>query len=225
MHSRRRIPKPFDDIEHPAGDLVDVNNPDIPSLPTRPRIQHVLLTLRDTLQSAFNSFGIFRFYPRRHSFEPSKFILSSLLAKSCPIVVQGTGSEANVLPPPFPFPNTTVYRLMSWMNSGSHQKSEAEVQRLVKDVLQADDFDIKHLEGFSVKRSLRELDKDEGGGKITFPDDWIETDVTIDIPMKSREEGPKTHTIPGFHYHPLVEVIHTAFADVQASTFHLFPFK
>ncbi|KAG2737572.1 hypothetical protein P692DRAFT_201672840, partial [Suillus brevipes Sb2] len=114
---------------------------------------------------------------------------------------------------------------MSWMNSGSHQKSETEVQRLVKDVIQADDFNIKHLEGFSVRSSLRDLDRDDGEEKITFPDDWIETDVTIDIPTKLREEGPQKYTIPGFHYRPLVEVIRAAFADVQASAFHLFPFK
>ncbi|KAG1767493.1 hypothetical protein EV702DRAFT_1203702 [Suillus placidus] len=222
---RRHIPRSFIDIEHSAEDLIGANNPDVPSLPTRSRIQHVLLMLRDTLQTAFNSFGICRLYPRRPSFEPNKFIPSSLLARSCPIVVQGTGSEANILPPPYPFPNMTVYRLMSWMNLGSHQKSEAEVQRLVKDVLQADDFDTKHLEGFSVRRSLRELDRDEGGEKIIFPDDWIATDVTIDIPTKSNEEAPTTYTIPGFHYCPLVEVICAAFADVQASAFHLFPFK
>jgi hypothetical protein len=29
----------------------------------------------------------------------------------------------------------------------------------------------------------------------------------------------------GFHYWPLIEVICAAFADVQASTFHLLPFK
>lgn len=60
---------------------------------------------------------------------------------------------------------------MTWMNSGSHQKSETEVQRLVSDVLQADDFDTKHLEGFSVKKNLKELDKDKGEEKVTFPDD------------------------------------------------------
>lgn len=114
---------------------------------------------------------------------------------------------------------------MTWMNSGSHRKSETEVQRLVTDVLQADDFDIKHLEGFSVKRSLRELDRDESGGKITFPDDWIETGVTINIPTKSREESPTAYTIPGFHYRPLTEVIRAAFADVQSGAFHLLPFK
>jgi hypothetical protein len=112
----------------------------------------------------------------------------------------------------------SIYRLMSWMNSGSHQKSEAEIQRLVKDVLQADDFDVKHLEGFSVRRSLRELDKpkDQNGEKVTFPDDWIETNVTISIPTKSAVEGSQAYTVPGFHYRPLVEVIRSAFADVQA---------
>ncbi|KAG2054020.1 hypothetical protein BDR06DRAFT_982558 [Suillus hirtellus] len=35
--------------------------------------------------------------------------------------------------------------------------------------------------------------------------------------MKSREEGPKIYTIPGFHYCPLVKVIHAACADIQAS--------
>jgi hypothetical protein len=111
------------------------------------------------------------------------------------------------------------------MNSGSHQKSEIEVQRLVKEVMQADDFDTKDLEGFSVRRSLRELDRDEGGEKTAFPDDWIEANVTLDIPTKSREEGPKLYSVPGFHYRPLVQVIRAAFADVQAGAFHLMPFK
>ncbi|KAG2046631.1 hypothetical protein BDR06DRAFT_985499 [Suillus hirtellus] len=97
-----------------------------------------------------------------------------------------------------------VHRLMSWMNSGSYQKLETKVQRLIKDVLQAHDFDIEHLERFSVRRSLQELDMDE--------DDWIKTDVTIDVPTKTREEA-KMYTVPGFHYHPLVEVICAAFVD------------
>jgi hypothetical protein len=111
------------------------------------------------------------------------------------------------------------------MNSGSHRKSENEVQRLVGDIIQADDFDVKHLEGFSVRRSLRELDKDEGVDTVNFPDDWIKASVTIDIPTRSKEEGPKAYTIPGFHYRPLVEVIRAAFADVQSGAFHLLPFK
>jgi hypothetical protein len=222
MISKRRVPRQFNDIERSAEDL---DNANVLSLPPQSRIQRVILKLRDTLQTAFDSFGLCRLYPRRPSFEPDKFLPSSLLSRSCPTVVQEPDTPAKVLPPPYPFPNMSVYRLMSWMNSGSHRKSEVEVQRLVNDVLQADDYDVKDLDKFSVKRSLRELDRDGSGEEISFPDDWVETTVTIDIPTKSREEGPKPYTIPGFHYRPLVEVIRAAFADVQAGAFHLLPFK
>ncbi|KAG1824196.1 hypothetical protein EV424DRAFT_1538221 [Suillus variegatus] len=226
---RRRIPRSFDNIEHLAEDLNELDGDDIPRPlpPHRNRIQRVILMLHDTIHTACNSFGLSRLYPRRPSFKPDKFIPSTLLARTCPTAVQETDSPGlpNVLPPPFPFPNMTIYRLVSWMNAGSHKKSEAEIQRLVKDVLQADDFDVKDLEGFSVRRSLRELDRDEGGKRIIFPDDWVEADITIDIPTKSTEEGPKAYTIHGFHYRPLVEVIHAVFADVQARVFHLSPFK
>ncbi|KAG2159498.1 uncharacterized protein EDB93DRAFT_1075350, partial [Suillus bovinus] len=181
----------------------------------------VLLMLRDTLQTAFNSVGICRLYPHRPSFEPNRFIPSLLLANSCPIIVQGTDSPSKIFLPPYPFPNMTIYHLMTWMSSRSHQKLENEVY----DVLQADNFDIKHLEGFLVKKNLKELDKDKGEEKVTFPDDWIKTDVTIDIPMRLREERPKVYSISRFHYCPLVEVICVAFADIQAGAFYLLPFK
>jgi hypothetical protein len=119
----------------------------------------------------------------------------------------------------------TIYRLMTWMNSGSHQKSEAEVTRLVKDVFQAEDFCVKDLDGFSVKKSLCALDNDGSNGIVTFPDDWIETSVNLEIPTRSKDDQSIPFSVPGFHYRPLVEVIRSAFADIQASAFHLFPFK
>lgn len=229
----RRIPRAFRDIEPSQDDLNHSDSANIPSvqnsvsLPAQSRIRRVLLTLRDTLQTAYNSFGLCRLYPRRPSFEPDRFIPSSLLARTSPTVSQleGSDSQQKTFAPPYPFPNMTVHRLMSWMNSGGALLSETKVSRLVKDVILAEDFDPKHLENFSVKRSLRELDRDADGKKITFPDDWIEADVTINIPTKSKEDGPRPYTIPGFHYRPLVEVMRAAFADIQAQAFHLFPFK
>jgi hypothetical protein len=225
MRSKRCVLRQFIDVERSAEDLDNVNNANIPSLPPQSRIQRVILKLRDTLQTTFNSFGLCWIYPCRPSFELDKFFPSSLLARSCPTVVQEPDASARVLPPPYPFSNMSVYRLVTWMNSGSHRKLEVEVQRLVKDILQADDFDVKHLDSFSVKRSLRELDRDGSGEKIFFPNDWVETSVTIDILTKSRDEGSKPYTIPGFHYQPLIEVICAAFADIQAGAFHLSPFK
>ncbi|KAG2341710.1 hypothetical protein BDR05DRAFT_976856 [Suillus weaverae] len=108
----------------------------------------------------------------------------------------------------------TIYRLITWMNSGSNRVSETKVSQLVKDVILAEDFDRKHLEDFS-----------GNGNGVSFPDDWIQTSITINIPTKSREDGPLLYTIPGFHYCPLVDVICAAFVDVQARVFHLMPFQ
>lgn len=231
LPSTRRIPRAFAEIEHSAEDLNPSDNADSATVqssasqPARSRIQRVLLTLRDTLQTGFNAFGLCRLYPRRPSFEPDQFIPSTLLARTSPIATQATDSSPNVSPPPFPFANMTIYRLMTWMNFGSTRISETKVSQLVKDVILAEDFDRKHLEDFSVRRSLRKLDKEENGKGVSFPDDWVQTDVTINIPTKSQEGGPLPYVIPGFHYRPLLNVIRAAFADVQARAFHLMPFQ
>jgi hypothetical protein len=133
--------------------------------------------------------------------------------------------DPGILPPPYPFPNMSVYRLMAWMNSGSNKKLETEVARLVKEVMLAEDFDPRHLEDFSVRSSLRELDHDPGKSKFEFPDDWIQASVTIKIPTKLKEDDARSFSIPGFHFRPLIEVIRSAFTDIQASAFHLSPFK
>jgi hypothetical protein len=231
------VPRHFDDLLPPEED----NNPSdssgnylLPVIETRNppqrRIQRVLLTLRDSLQTAFNMMGLCRQYPRRPSFEPDKFVPSLLLAKSCPVTAESHDTQIPdpshvISEPPYPFLNMTIYCLMTWMNSGSHQKSEAEVTRLVKDVLQSEDFSLKDLDGFSVKRSLRALDNDGSRGTASFPDDWIKTSINLEIPSKSKDEESRSFSVSGFHYRPLVAVIRSAFADIQASAFHLFPFK
>lgn len=186
----RRIPRHFQDPPPPDEDTDRLDSIEVlPSrspVPPQSRIRRVLLILRDTLQTSFNSLGLCWLYPRRPSFEPDKFVPSFLLSTTCPKALQE--NDTGVLPPPYPFPNMTVYRLMTWMNSGSNKKSETEVARLVKEVMMADDFNLKHLENFSVRRNLRELDNDPNKKKIKFPDDWAQADVTINIPTKSKDD-------------------------------------
>lgn len=217
------MPLSEEDANHP--DNVDAP-PARSADPPQSRIRKVLLTLRDTLQTNFNYLGLCPLYPRRPSFEPDKFVPSSLLSTTSPTVTQE--SESPLLhAPPYPFPNMTIFRLMSWMNSGSNKKSEIEITRLVKDVILAEGFNTSDLEDFSVKKSLRELDSDldPGSSLIKFPDDWMQATVTIDIPTKSKEDGARPFSVSGFHFRPLVEVIRSAFTDIQGSAFHLLPFK
>jgi hypothetical protein len=230
----RLVPRRFEDVLPPDEDAnpSESHGDDLShatETQNRPqgRIRRVLLTLCDSLQTAFNTMGLCRQYPRRPSFEPDKLISSSQLANSCPTTSHAHGTHRPDEPsePPYPFPNMTIYRLMMWMNSGSHRKSEAEVSRLVKDVIQADDFNARDLDGFSVRRSLRALDDSGGNETAAFPDDWLKTDVTLNIPTKSTDDPFKLFSITGFHYRPLVGVIRSAFTDIQANAFHLLPFK
>ncbi|KAG1845733.1 hypothetical protein DFJ58DRAFT_730795 [Suillus subalutaceus] len=227
----RPVPRDFQDILPPNEDInpSDSSGNDLSSVvetqnPPRSKIQRVLLTLHDSLQTSFNIIGLCRKYPRRPSFEPDKYIPSSLLAISSPTTANAQRPEPS-LKPPYPFPNMTVYRLMSWMNSGSHHKSEAEISRLIKDVIQAEEFNPRDLDGFFVRESLHTLDNSGGEGTANFPDDWLETGITLDIPTKSKDEPSRLFNVPGFHYRPLVGVIRSTFADIQANAFHLLPFK
>jgi hypothetical protein len=111
------------------------------------------------------------------------------------------------------------------MHSGGSLLSENKVSHLVKDVILADDFDRKDFENFSVRKNLRELDMGDSGKRVTFPDDWVQTDVSINIPTKARENNTLPYTVHAFHYRPLIEVIRAAFGDVQARAYHLLPFK
>ncbi|KAG2135061.1 hypothetical protein BD769DRAFT_1665020 [Suillus cothurnatus] len=234
------VPRNFDDLLPPKEDINPSNyienepsvatDTQIQNLPQH-RIQRVLFTLCDTLQTVFNVIGLSQQYPQRLSYEPDKFIPSILLAKSSPMTAdvhntQGPNPLAGVSEPPHLFPNMSIYCLMTWMNSGSYQKSQTEVMHLVKDVIQADNFNPKDLDEFSVRKCVRALDNNGSQETaIIFPDDWVKTDVNLNIPTKSKNDQGILFSIKGFHYWPLVEVIHSTFSDIQASAFHIFPFK
>jgi hypothetical protein len=152
-------------------------------------------------------FGLSQQYPQCLSFEPDKFVPSSLLAKFSPIPIEVQDTQGPNLShrvselPPYPFQNMTIYHLITWMNSGSHQKLQMEVMHLVKDVIQAKDFNQKDLDEFSVRRCLHALDTHTTSKEsVVFPNDWVGTDVNIDIPTKSKDDQSQSFSILGFHY-------------------------
>jgi hypothetical protein len=176
QHTLRPVPRHFEDVL-PSNEDVNLsewcgNHPPVTETQNQPhgRIQRIFLTLHDSLQMAFNTIGLPQQYPRQPSFEPDRFVSSSLLAKYCPITSNTHITHMPDQPPkpPYPFSNMNIYRLMTWMNSGSLHKSEAKVSCLIKDVIQADDFNPRELERFSVRRSLRTLDSSGENVTATF---------------------------------------------------------
>ncbi|KAF5357733.1 hypothetical protein D9757_011938 [Collybiopsis confluens] len=81
-----------------------------------------------------------------------------------------------------PFLNITVWRLMAWWYS-SETKSIADLDRLVKEVIRPDEFEPSHLEDFSTKKVLREMDEYQANARL-FPteDGWQEISVDIPVP-------------------------------------------
>ncbi|KAG2061622.1 hypothetical protein BDR06DRAFT_1042018 [Suillus hirtellus] len=84
----------------------------------------------------------------------------------------------------------SIWRLMSWMMTGSSQKSQAEATCLVKDVIQADDFDIHDLKHFDAHTEMRCFNAAEDSAPKTSlleGDDWKQADVEIMVPSKEKK--------------------------------------
>jgi hypothetical protein len=67
--------------------------------------------------------------------------------------------------------------------TGSNQKSIAELDHLIKEVLLQDDFNISDLEGFSAAWELRQLDMMEDEAVFSGEAGWRESSVKIHLPV------------------------------------------
>ena len=146
----RRLPKRFRDVAPEpllpvsiAEDATPVQSDNSAPQSTLPR---VILHVFDTIRTSFNWFGIARDYRHRPSHDPDSFVSVDQLSKSpdgeAPAPIP---SAPYILPlPPWPWKNMSIWRIMTWMITGSKQKSEAEVMRLAN-IVQADDFNPQDL--------------------------------------------------------------------------------
>jgi len=113
-------------------------------------------------------------------------------------------------------------------------KSLAELDRLVNEVVLADDFDKADLQGFRASKELERLDQYQGDpedirSSFSTADGWIETSVKICLPTDGvrhlSEESAPEFAVPGLFYRRPLEVIKTAFREASAEQFHLTPFE
>jgi len=192
------------------------------------QIKRVTLIVRDRLVTAANMFGIWRDYPRRPSYDPDVIVRPDELSNQRNVDHSPTNhilSSSSTRLPPWPFANMTIWRLMTWLNSGSATKTEAEVNRLVKEIRDATGFPAADLEGFNAHRENQRLDAAQKSP--TFGDGFQETSIPIHVPTgdPTPKQQAKTYNIPGFYFQKLTSVIKAAFEGPLAEHFHFSPYK
>ena len=144
-------------------------------------------------------------------------------------------SESNPLPgvshppPPWPFANMSKFLLMNWVNTGSTQKTEAEITRLAQEVICSPDFKVDDLKSFDAHRENKKMDDAITAAESSTPfshDGWREISVNIQVPAPSGlNVTPRVFSVGGLHLRSLVEVIKAAWSEGLAGRFHLSPFK
>ncbi|THH19110.1 hypothetical protein EW146_g1980 [Bondarzewia mesenterica] len=190
-----------------------------------------------------NEFGLYRAYTTIPSYDPyegfesmcdsSEFSISQ--ATDTRNWLSGFRSQVSKLCDSLhnnvyaPFLNVTVFRLMNWFYNSSNQKSIADLDRLVNNVILPDDFDKAHLEGFSARRELNRLDNNQQKPEFSLDDGWHKTSVKIRLPAdkvcyETEADAPELE-VTGLYYRKLLDVLKTAWSEPAASHFHLFPFK
>jgi hypothetical protein len=112
---------------------------------------------------------------------------------------------------------------MTWLNTGSKVKSEGEVQRLVDEVLQAEDFNISDIQGLSIRRENQLLDLSEK--TLPLLDGFQTASVSIEVPSGDKNVKSQKFKIPGLRYRTLTSVIQGAFQHPLSHRYHYSPFK
>jgi hypothetical protein len=95
---------------------------------------------------------------------------------------------------------------MAWFYGGSNLKSLSELNKLVNNVILANEFQQKDFIGFNAACESECLDKDPDGpgSHLASQDGWIEISVKISLPAdgvkhRSEAEAPQ-FSVPGLFY-------------------------
>jgi hypothetical protein len=220
---RHQLPVRYRDILPQSASPVDaiINNTE----PHTGCITRVRLIVRDTIRTAANTFGLWREYQHRPSYDPDSTVDANKLAN---LNTNNSDPYPSLLESdpdfePTVHKNSTIESLINWQNTGSTSKSNNEVNRLVRDVLRRPGFSVEDLEGFDATRENQRLDKaDERSPHLRA---FQETSVTIDVPSGDETKPAHAVKIPGLYFRKLTTIIKNAFQSPLAPQYHFSPFK
>jgi hypothetical protein len=188
-----------------------------------------------------NHFGVFRRYTTKPCTDPEdeltldSFCDAPTLAtvhsqnpqSENPLCIFGNKLKNNFFAP---FLNATVFRLMKWFYDKTATVSSAALDRLVHDVILAEDFNPEDLRDFSAARELKRLDEyDSTGEEFSANDGWQHASVSISLPHErskfASEAGAPAFEVQGIYYRRLIEVVKAAYQSTTACKYHWVPFK
>ena len=221
----------FDDIE----DIEGVLDPE-------PRTQ--LSTHPSPFRTPADAFGVYRIYPGgKPVWTPDESYTISDVSNS-PNMAINTSPASRSWYSPYgssptliedsthllhaPFPNISIFRLMSWHYGTSNTKSLGQLQSLVDNVILAPDFSQDHFIGFQATKEVKWMDM-AGDHNGVFDDCWIKSSVFISLPCDGVKHTSETDAprfeVKGVYHRRLLEVLKAGLAEPGAEKFHLFPYK
>lgn len=182
----------------------------------------VSLIVRNPFRTPENSFGLWKEYLYRPSYDPDAFIsVEDLYRPHISTIVpddERTRSEDYSNPG-----NKSIKLLLHWQNTGSSAKSNQEIDRLVHTVLLNPGFQLDALRTFNATYENRKADAADD--KSSFLRSFQCADIGIEVPSGSKGAPPRSFTIPGLYHRKIVTLIEDAFKSRISRQFHLAPFK
>ena len=188
-------------------------------------ITRVSLIVRNPFRTATNSFGLWKEYLYRPSYDPDAFIsVEDLYRPHAPAaVVPNADDEGKDLEDSSIYSSKSVELLLDWQNTGSSAKSNEEMNRLVHQVLHHPEFELDTLRSFNAGRENKKADAAEE--QSPFLQSFQHANIDIEVPSGSKGVPPRPFTIPGLYYRKIVTLIKDAFDSQLSEQFHLTPFK
>jgi len=197
-----------------------------------------------TFETKPNGAGVFRAYPVMPTSDPDTIIDLEDVCESPNFVsseshpnrhpLSGIGDRHQDDRFYAPFPNASIFRLVSWFYSSSVTKSLGDLDTLVRDVLKAPDFDLQDFDDFSAARDVKRLDEvqvSNGLGDDFLPSNgWLKSTVPLRLPCERqnlvKESRAPTFTVPDVYHRDIMDIVVSAFQDPEIfPTLHLTPYK
>jgi hypothetical protein len=189
-------------------------------------VQHVTLIIWNQFQTAPNTFGLWKKYLYRPSYDPDAFISPEDL--HCPhtstIVLYEDSDLEQTEEAASVYSNKSSKLLMNWQNSYSINKSNEETTQLVHSILLHPQFRLDDLVNFNATNENQKANKaEEKNG--SFLQSFCHASISINVPSGSAHEASHMFSISGLYYHQITSLIKETFESPILMKFHLLPYK